>query len=152
VFSSIIYVASNVTDSIIFPVYIWRGRLYMYMYIYHTTYTGATLDAPIVFGEECIEQEKPRWHMLFCGPCKVKLCIFLLLCISIAPYWLVTHVYTKLVGQIRYIGRICMTYNIVARLRIPIDVSNCFGYIIHRLSAIFQFWLIYVCLLHISIT
>jgi hypothetical protein len=30
------------------------------MYIYHTTYTGATLDALIVFGEECIEQEKSR--------------------------------------------------------------------------------------------
>jgi hypothetical protein len=113
---------------------------------------GATLDPPIGFGEEHTKQEKSRWRTLFCGPCKVKLSIFLLLCISIAPHWLVMHVYTKLVGQIHYIGQICMAYNIVAQLRILIDVSNCFGYIIHRLSPIFQFRLIYICLLHVSVT
>jgi hypothetical protein len=61
-----------IPDSI--RVYVWRDRLY----IYHTTYMGATPEPSISFEEEPTEQESRVGACSFCGPCKVKLCIFLL--------------------------------------------------------------------------
>jgi hypothetical protein len=39
---------------------------------------GATPEPPIGFEEERTEQESRIGAHSFCGPCKVKLCIFLL--------------------------------------------------------------------------